>query len=369
MDPPVRCTHVSDQIKGLVKSGDIWVALLHNTRDTVKVRFGLSESRLYHPSAFFHPVLSHNVEGAHMLLLFPDDKYIIDTARTSSTRLISERINAHLGKDPTLVQMVLCIGDMRYKIRGIPPGSRLYLRWASTLCIYEKVGETTLFKKQWGDVPLLAITNGRFKELAMFPVFGLHTDRCFVAMTNLRYVFRRNYVMYPLDVKPNEADPERVPLSTHDVLDIVERDVVPHHELVKYEVCATLSSDRSPMGTPSLSSADHETRTGGDDDSDDDDGDSSVSIYTGDFHTPRHVQLTAAARRKQTEQAVLDHFFDGDADDDTPSTPGAATAIIIDDFDPAHAAEPPLSTNPSVRFVEPQDGASRRAVKSSTVKE
>jgi hypothetical protein len=332
---------VSDHVKGLVDAKTIWTALLHDTADTKAVSFEHHGARVYHPDSFFHPILGSKVAKTRMLLLFPHDQHVIDTWRTPGLARINRELNEHLGPDPAQVQVVLCVRDWRYKIRGVR--GKLYLQWADTLCIYQRNTKT-----DWTNMPLLVATDGTFGQWAAFPVFGLVTDRCFIAKERIKYVMPRNYVMFSCDAQPLVPDPDHAALNASAVANLAERDLVPDHELPKYQMDG-LRQAGPGAETPSLSSADREART------DDDDDDSGMSVFISDMPTPRWGPLP----EDPVQTAMMREFF-GDA-----SAPSAAGMTVPDDFQlpTAIGGRAPASSLTVIRFAAPQDSASRREAK------
>lgn len=339
-----RDMQVSNVTLAAVKSGEIWRDLLREDDDLFAVRFEVAHLLFYHPDFFFHPTLATKIPkdcGVRLLLLFPAtaDRPVIDTALEPSIAKINERINRYLERtNPKETQLVVCVGRSRYKVRGIPAESKLYLQWASNLAIYRGKVPT-----HWTNIPLLAATDGHFAQWASFPFFGQGQDRSFIDVRN-----KLRYVLPPCGLNPWTLD-MAVPdldqlyafrvLGARRVAHLAVRETVPDHELPLYQA-PPVSLHRQVLD------GFHVTGTSTDDDS------SGITVFATDFPTPRDT----AHLHKVEEDAVLGGFFSAMEANTTTAT----TQLTVEDF--AADSESSYATPTTVQFAAPQDSSSRRLV-------
>jgi hypothetical protein len=350
MDAKEWSLSVSEHIKGLVRSGDIWTALLQDNGDTVRVSFGHHAKRLYELGSFFQFFLAASVDKTQLIFLFPHDRHVIDTGKTRNIVKINREINEHLGSNPKFVQMVVCMGDLRYKIRGVPRDNdtKLYFQWATKLRILQKSGTA-----DWPRIPVLFATDGHFKRWATFPMFGKPTDRCFVAHEKQSYVFPGSHVMWCCDSEVPTPAPEHTALPAAQMTILAERDMVPDHELAKYKLLDTVMVDTGLPSTPDVSSVDRERyAVSGPSDEDEDD-----ETRSDDW---KSVTVTPTPRvfvSPDAPQSVLMRGF-FDLDDDAPPV---AEDFQLEASSPFNATPTPAATLVlAVQFVAPQDSTSRR---------
>jgi len=357
---PQRLTRVSKVLLDACKDGSIWNDILLERDDIHTVTFEVASTIVFHKDYHFHPELCADIprKELRLLLLFPlaRDRPHIDTNECSSLHAINTAINAHIGEcNPRQVQMVICIGDMRYRISGLPKGSKLYLQCARVLNIY-KANEAA----HHPFVPMLVATDGHFDQWGWFPLFGEERDHSFIHPERIHWINHRAHMPWCCDT--SEPKPASVPhgvLRDRAVAHLAERASVPDHELRKYYPehyagRSVIDNDRDEELATQKKQQDGSIPPS----STDDDDDSGISVFISDFPTPRYP-----LPNRKHEQAALDDFF-------SDASPASADDAIVGDFDQSerssgggddssHAlrAKAPLAT---IVLVEPRDSTARR---------
>jgi hypothetical protein len=334
---PSVSAHVLDEIK----SGAIWLRIPYSASEMCNVQFQNAETRVYDKQFFFTVTLaSHVARGIQVVLLFPHTRFVLDLSKQRSVVKINELIKEHLGKDPTLPQMVLCLGDLLFKVTGVK--GHLYLLWAETLEFVSGRLPT-----RWYQTPLLASTDGHFKTRGIFPMFGQHKMHSFIQPVSCKFVIPSRYVVWSLDTRPSPGPVPHEAVTSATVASHAQRDMIPDHELPKYQT------------KPSAVESHRETSDDDDDDPSSHDGYhrrlrdvyastaseeyESATLVASELPTPRPFSQTKGAT-----SVLASGFFDVDAESaeeatNRPALAASPSATLSSsprpsDFDNPHAA-------------------------------
>jgi len=219
---------VSEHILKEIKSEAIWVRIQYAAEDICKVQFAKAETRVYRQDVFFTITLADEVpRNKRILLLFPEHKSVLDLSKTRDLADINQFIDKHASKDPKLPQLVMCLGDVLYKVEGVT--GRIYLHWAQLI---EHVAGRQ--PSRWEDAPLIASTDGHFVMTGLFPVYGQHKLQSFIHPGSLRFYLPKGFVAWSLDERIKVAKVEKEAMKAHTVVARAQRDMVPDHEMDKY---------------------------------------------------------------------------------------------------------------------------------------
>ena len=306
---------VSKHILDIVKSGGIWLRLQYDEADACKVQFAKASTRLYYKDFYFTMLLTKTVpRGVRLLFLFPETRVVLDTSKTRDLATINAVIDKNLGKDPKTTQAVLCVGDALYKVEGVT--GRLYMQWAQKL---EYVSGRN--PNRWSDTPVLASTDRHFKTTGMFPVFGQNKLTSFIGQDCFTLYVPAKYIVWSLDTAKPVSSIEHEALMSATVSDRLQRDMIPDHEVHKYQR-RVIATSLDPQDSPRSDESGQEDRsrrrldqsttaTTGSEDYD------SVTLLVSDLPTPRPFARTEAAA-----SVLASGFFALDEpgpDDHTPS--------------------------------------------------
>ena len=115
--PSETTPSVSKHILDEIASGEIWLRLPYNDKDSCKVQFSQASMSLYQREYFFTITLAKEVpRRMRLLMLFPESRAVLDTAKIKDMASINKFIACHIGKEPKSIQAVLCVGDSLYKV-------------------------------------------------------------------------------------------------------------------------------------------------------------------------------------------------------------------------------------------------------------
>jgi hypothetical protein len=298
-----------------IASGSIWVHLQYHdsaSANICKVQFAKATTRIYQEDYFFTVTLARQIpRRTPMLLLFPVTRDVLDLSKTRSLEAINGYIDEHLGKDPKVAQMVVCLGGVMYKMDGIT--GRLYMQWAQIL---EYVSDR--HPNRWSETPVFASTDGHFKMTGLFPVFGQHMLQRFIHPDCSTFYVPRGYVVWHLDKARPTRSLEHEAMHTATVENRAQRDMIPDHEVSKYqrrpprapeqavtqEDIHSLHVQRARAVEASTTSDDYEP----------------IVVTISELPTPRPFAPTNAAA------SVLDSgFFDLDDTSDSQSSPSLSS--------------------------------------------
>jgi len=313
-EPPSK---FSPKILEDIEKETIWTRLLYDdsaAADMCKVQFTKATIRVFQEDFFFTITLAKEVpRRTHILLLFPEERKVLDLTKTRDLHVINKFIDQYISKqqNTSMPQMVMVLGDTLYKVTGVT--GRLYMQWAD--CVEYVSGRNP---SRWMQTPLLASTNGHFKMTGLFPVFSQHRLESFVHPDCCTFYVPKGCVVWSLDTQLPDPPLEHEALPEAIAANRTQRDMIPDHELPKYQrrkpraaaTAATASithdSESETDGTPRL-------LTDGGTASDDYE---SVTVIISDLPTPRPFQPTQAATT-----VLNSSFFDLDPELPAPRIP------------------------------------------------
>jgi hypothetical protein len=303
----------SPQILEDIEKDTMWTRLQYDdsaSADICKVQFAKAHTRVFQQDYFFTITLAQEVpRHTHILVLFPEHRKVVNLTKTRSLHEINTLIDQYMSKEKTLPQMVVVLGDTLYKVSGVT--GRLYLQWAE--CVEYVSGR---HPTRWHQTLLLASTNGHFKMTGLFPIFSQHRLESFVHPDCCTFYVPKSCVVWSLDTQAPSPplDHEAMPAAV--VADRAQRDMIPDHEVAKYQrrprqpgtvaTAITHDSESETDGTPRLvpdastASEDYD----------------SVTLVITELPTPRPFQPTQAAAT-----VLSSGFFDLDPESPAPRTP------------------------------------------------
>jgi len=360
---------VSQHVVTIINSGHFYDYLPFDTEESCKVQFAHAAKFLYEQKYFFTITLASEIpRGVRLLLVFPANRAILDTSKERNVAAINAFIDANLGRDPKTHQMVLCVGDSLYKVSGVT--GRLYLQWAAIL---EYTADRT--PSRWRQTPVLATTNGHFKCTGLYPVFGQERNHSFIGRGRWKMYAPRGYVVWSLDCPRTAKAVQCEAMSKATVTDRGTRDMIPDHEMDKYqEAMTTITTAAATDGETSDTASDRDDHRAGEASTASEDYDSATVIIK-EMPTPRPFAST------QTASLVLTSgFFDLDAESSSspdvahsrhapaPSPPYdfdvGATRYAQDRWNEQRDYIPMMAVAP--RFSAPKDSRTRRMGASAT---
>lgn len=300
---------VSQHILTTIKTGDFYTHLPFHTDESCKVQFANAARHLYEKKYFFTITLATTIpRGVRLLLVFPERRVVLDTSEERDVASINRFIDTNLSRDPKTIQMVLCVGDSLYKVSGVT--GRLYMHWAATL---EYTSGRT--PTRWKQAPILATTNGQFCCTGLFPVFGQEKFHSFIRKGCESITSPTGFVVWSLDGEAPKQAVEHEAVSKAMVADRAQRDMIPDHEMHKYQSRVAASA-----GNQSETTSDTEEPHGRGETSTASEDYDSVIVHVKELPTPRPFAPTQAV-----SLALTSGFFDLDADSAPSSSPDTAS--------------------------------------------
>jgi hypothetical protein len=302
-----------------IKSGSIWLHLQYHdstANNICKVQFGKSLTRVYQEDYFFTVTLAKEVpRNTQILLLFPATREVLDLSKTRNLHDINRYIDEHLGKDPKMAQLVLCLGSIMYKLDGVD--GRLYLHWAEVL---EYVSDR--HPNRWMQTPLLASTDRHFKMTGLYPVFGQHMLQRFIHPDCSTFYVPRRYVVWSLDTVSPAPPLEHEAMQTATVVNRAQRDIIPDHEAAKYQRrTGHIDSGKNDADTGSKKQIAIWSRARALDASTTSEEYEPIVVTISELPTPRPFAQTNAVAA-----ALNSGFFDVDDTSDSQSSPALSQA-------------------------------------------
>ena len=167
---------------------------------------------------------------------------------------------------------------------------------------------------RWLQTPILASTNGHFKATGLFPIFGQHKLHSFIGRGCSVICAPRNYVVWSLDTKTPAPPVKCEAMSQASVSDRAQRDMIPDHEMHKYQPHLAQATTDDQSGTTTEDDQSRGQISGAGTNSEDYD---SITVFISELPTPRPFAPGTGA------SAVLSSGFFA-LDPDSESSPDVA---------------------------------------------